>query len=391
MVKKIIRNYTAFMLFEGLATSFFFGTYSLFLIQKGLSLLEVNLLNCSFMVFVFLFEIPTGAIADFFGRKRSVVIGLFIHSLSFLIYFMSKNFWQFLIAEIICAFATTCISGALEALVVDSLNHYGYEGKLEKIFRRAEIRRLGVIIGAIIGGLIGEFNLAWPWLASSTSFFLLGLMVVYFFKEDYFIKPNKIENNFESIKKIAQDSVLYGVKNHSLMFVILFLSILSLITQPLNMYWAIVFKDNFNIPVKFMGFVFALIIIFSYVGAQFSKIWQKKIKCKKNAIIFSQSITLIGILGCCFFVNFSTFLFFFLIHELGRGVINPLVRSYINENIDSKNRATILSFESMILKIGSGIGLIIGGLIADNFGILNSWLISAIILFISIVVFWRKN
>ena len=92
MKYKIIRNYATFVTLEGLAISFFFTTYQLFLQEKGLSLSEINLLNCGFMVASFLFEILTDAITDFFGRKRSVIIGLWLFSLSFLIYFLSDNF-----------------------------------------------------------------------------------------------------------------------------------------------------------------------------------------------------------------------------------------------------------------------------------------------------------
>ncbi|PKM91734.1 hypothetical protein CVU82_00825 [Candidatus Falkowbacteria bacterium HGW-Falkowbacteria-1] len=391
MTKKIIRNYATFMLLEGLALSFFFGTYQLFLLEKGLSLLEINLLNCGFMIANFLLEIPTGAIADFFGRKRSVIIGLWIYALSFFLYFLSQNFWQFLVAEIIGAVAITCISGALEALVVDSLNHYGYDGKLETIFRRGEIRSLGVIVGAVIGSFVGQINLAWPWLLSSLAYVFLAIASNYFFYEDYFIKPEKIKFGLEPMKKIAKESIVYGLKNRPLMFVVAFSAILSLAVQPVNMYWPIAFKNIFDVQTKYMGLIFAAIVISAYVGSQFSKVWQKKIKCQKNAIFFSQIITLLGILGACFFSRLPLFLAFFLIHEFGRGLFNPLSRAYINENIESKNRATVLSFESMVVKAGAGAGLILSGLIADNFGILNSWLISALILVIGIFIFWRKN
>jgi MFS family permease len=158
-MKKVIKNFMIFKLLEGLAISFFFSTYSLFLQEKGLDLLEINLLNCISMISIFILEIPTGAIADFFGRKRSTVIGLFVYSCSFLIYFFSNSFWFFALAEIIGALAITCVSGALEALVVDSLNYYGYTGTLEKVFRRGELRTIGVAVGALIGGFIGGIDL----------------------------------------------------------------------------------------------------------------------------------------------------------------------------------------------------------------------------------------
>jgi len=180
-MKKIIRNYGIFMLFQGLAISFFFSIYQLFLVEKGLSLLEINLINGCFMLANFLFEIPTGVIADFFGRKRSVIIGLWLYSFSFLIYFLSDYFWQFLVAEIIGALAATCISGALESLVVDALNLEGGQNLSNRLFRKAEIRSIGVLIGVIIGSYVGQFNLAWPWMLSVIAFSLLALLSNFLF------------------------------------------------------------------------------------------------------------------------------------------------------------------------------------------------------------------
>ncbi|MCK9439220.1 MAG: MFS transporter [Patescibacteria group bacterium] len=391
MTQKIIRNYSAFMLFEGLALSFFFGTYQLFLVDKGLNLLEINLLNCAFMLANFLFEIPTGAIADFFGRKKSVIFGLWVYSLSFFIYFFSDSFWQFLLAEIIGAFAFSCISGALEALVVDSLKHHKYDGNLETVFRRGEIRHLGIIIGAVAGSFVGQIDLSWPWFLTAVSFAFLAIASHFFFSEDYFSKVEKIAISFEPMKKIARESIVYGLKNRKLMFIVVFSSILAFILQPINMYWPIVFQKNFLVETKYMGLIFSAVVVITYLGSQASSYWQEKIKCKKNAIFFSQIITSLGIIFCFFAFNLSLFFLFFLLHEFGRGLFHPLNRAYINENIESKNRSTVLSFESMIIKAGSGLGLIFSGLIASNFGILNSWLISAIILMITIFVFWRKN
>jgi MFS family permease len=222
MTKKIIRSYAIFMLLEGVAVSFFFGTYSLFLVEKGLSLAEVNIVNASFMIAVFLFEIPTGTIADFFGRKRSVIIGLLIYSFSFLLYFFSDNLWQFLLAEIIGAAAFTCISGALEALVVDSLNHYKYKGKLEFVFRRGELRQIGILLGAIIGSFAGQIDLSWPWLMSSIAFVFLAIFSVFSFREDYFKKTEKRKVSLLALKKLAQGSLSYGLKNKRIILVAFF-------------------------------------------------------------------------------------------------------------------------------------------------------------------------
>jgi MFS family permease len=391
METKIIRNYSYFCLFEGLAISFFFGTYQLFLVEKGLSLLEINLINASFMLASFLFEIPTGVIADFFGRKISVIVGLFIYAFSFFLYFISNNFWQFLLAEIIGAIAFTCISGALEALVVDSLIANNYTGSLSKVFRRGEIRHLGIIVGAVLGGLAGEVNLAWPWLLSSIFFIFLAIFSIFSLHEEKYSKDKQRKVSFEPLKKIAKESISYGFRNRPLMVMIVFSSILAFVLQSFNMYWPLVLKQNFALETKYMGIIFALVVIFAYSGAQFSNFWKKRFTCSKKSIFLSQMITLIGIIGLLFFLSLSWFLIFFLIHEFGRGLFKPLLRDYINKNIDSKNRSTVLSFESMIVKAGAGLGLVIGGLVANNFNILGAWILSALILFLAILFFCFYN
>lgn len=396
MKRKIIRNYAIFVALEGLAISFFFATYQLFLVEKGLSLLEINLLNCCFMLANFLFEIPTGAIADSFGRKRSVIIGLWFFAFSFLFYFLADNFWQFLTAEIIGAFAATCVSGAIEALVFDSLNAQGEQSSSQELFRKAEIRTIGVIVGVVIGSSVASFGLAWPWLLSAIAFSLLALVANFLLPNDegqrkIVFKKSKFKLDFSSLNNLAKESIAYGWKNKRLMNMIYFFAIFSFAVMPINMYWPILLKDNFSVPTKFMGLVFAGIALSVYSGAQLSKMWQKKIKCEKNAIFFSQILTLVGVIGCLIFSKLSPFLVFFLLHEAGRGLLNPLYRDYVNRSIESRNRATVLSFESMVVKAAAGIGLIISGLVADSFDILTSWSFSALVILLSITWFYLKN
>lgn len=389
---KIIKSFVTFNLFEGLAISFFFGTYQLFLIQKGLSLLEINLLNACFMIANFLFEIPTGAIADFFGKKRSVIAGLWVYAISFLIYFLADHFWQFLLAEIIGAIAFACISGALEALIVDALRANHYPGNLEKIFKRAEIRGIGIVIGATIGGFVGQVNLAWPWLLTSIAFVIFAFSAYFFLPNDYRRRTSQVKFSWQPLKIIAQESIAYGLKNRRFMFMVIFSAILAFVFQPLNMYWPLVLKQNFSLEIKYLGLVFSAITILMYLGAQFSEFWQARFICPKKAMFWSQIITAIGIVGASLMTSLPTFLSLFLLHEFGRGLFKPLMRAYINNNIASQNRSTVLSFESMIVKAGSGLGLIVSGFLADSLGILTTWLISGVILIISIIYFsWKNN
>jgi MFS family permease len=391
--KLIIRNFTIFSLLNGLGMSFFFGTYQLFLLSKGFDLLEMNLINLSFMVFVFLFEVPTGLIADFFGRKVSVIVGLCLYSLSFFWYFLAGSFWQCLGAEIVGALAATCISGALDALVVDSLKSVNYTGSINRVFSRGEISQLSVVVGAFLGGLVAEKNLAWPWFLSGVSFAVLAVVSIFLFKEVNFSASEETKKNIKSFKNLFNSSMKDCFKNKQLMLIALFSALMAFSLQAINMYWPLVLKESFNFSPKVTGLFFSLICVALYLGAQFSKLWTRKIICQKRAIFFSQIITLVGILACALIPNFYFFAFFLLFHEFGRGLFKPMYKTYVNSLINSENRATVLSFESMISKIGAGAGLLFSGLIAKSFGITSSWVVSAVILGLGIFIFWfsQKN
>ncbi len=391
MKNNVVRVYSSFMLMQGLAISFFFATSTLFLVEKGLSLFEINLLNASYMLAYLFFEIPTGVNADYFGKKRSVLFGLWIFVFSLLIYFFSNHFWQFFIAEILGALAFACISGALEGLVVDKLRECNYSKSLESVFRKAEIKAVGVIIGASAGSFVGQHNLSWPWLMSSATFALLAILASIYLPSDLKSTDLRLKFSFSPLKKIAKESISYGFKNRRFMFMVIFSAILFFAIQPLNMYWPIILQDVYFIDVKYMGLIFSLIVVFIYLGAQFSAWWQRRFKCPKRAIYLSQLITAISIIFVGILSPLYLFLFFFMFHEFGRGLFKPLSRAYVNGSIVDKNRSTVLSLESMIIKTGGALGLIFSGFIAENFGILNSWILNGIILFVAIIIFYRKN
>lgn len=86
------------------------------------------------------------------------------------------------------------------------------------------------------------------------------------------------------------------------------------------MYWPILLQNNFSVSIEFMGLVFVGISLSVYAGSQFSKFWQKKIKCEKYAIFFSQIFTLLGIAGCLLFSKLSLFLVFFFVKYPGNPV-----------------------------------------------------------------------
>jgi MFS family permease len=123
----------------------------------GLTMLQVFSLNAWFMFWNVVFEVPTGAVADRFGRKRSIAVGTLVTAAACLVYVSTPKFVVFLGAEILFALGNTLVSGADEALVYDSLVAAGEEHRARHWLARLQAAQLvGILVGALGGGIIAS-------------------------------------------------------------------------------------------------------------------------------------------------------------------------------------------------------------------------------------------
>jgi len=130
----------------------------LFFQENGLSLQQVMILQGIYSFMVAAMEIPSGYLADVFGRKHTMILGTIFCFLGFLVISLSFNFWYFFIGEIILGIGSSFISGADSALMYDSLA----ESKKEEEYTKVEGVAYGIgnfseAIAGICGGLLAEY------------------------------------------------------------------------------------------------------------------------------------------------------------------------------------------------------------------------------------------
>src|SRR5437016_4033980 len=130
--KNIQNIYLFLMLFNTLAASFIWGVNTLFLLDAGLSNIEAFAANAFFTVGQVIFEIPTGIVADMWGRRMSYLLGAFTLGVSTLLYLWAWEvhgpFWAWALTSILLGLGFTFFSGATEAWLVDALKATGYKG-----------------------------------------------------------------------------------------------------------------------------------------------------------------------------------------------------------------------------------------------------------------------
>lgn len=390
LTNRIAVTYLFFTGFSNFALSFMFSTYAPFLVENGMSLLQVNIINGFFMTFNIFFEMPTGSFADRVGRHHSLTVSCFLIGLSCLVYFFSHSFWLFIAAEIIGAAGETFASGASDAWLSDSLKKRGEFNLKEEVFRKRTLSRtIGVIIGCLLGSRLGEISLGLPWLASAIFMFLLSILCFFFIKENYSadMKRDQTSNLYTQVKNAWHK----GIKNNKLLYIMSFGGLITLTFQALNMQWSVLFKRSYEFSPTQLGYLFVGIALATALGAELSKQVARRIKNERLAMVIPQLFTAVAIIVCSLSNSYLAVLGTFLAHELGRGFFSPLQQNYINNRLESETRATLLSLDSMFTKLGALLGLLISGLIADSFSIQSAWLFSGTFLAITVIIFIIKT
>ena len=120
--------------------------------ERGLSLTQVGLMEAVFWVCMMLFEVPTGAVADRWGRRTSLALGGFLFTGGTIFFVLADGFVGLAISYVIMAISMTLYSGSGHALLFDSLRVLGRTREYEKHMGRSEALMTGALLGAALFG-----------------------------------------------------------------------------------------------------------------------------------------------------------------------------------------------------------------------------------------------
>src|SRR4051794_13569339 len=164
-----------------LAASLIWGVNTIFLLDAGLNNFQAFAANAFFTAGMVLFEVPTGVVADVWGRRVSYLLGTLTLSGSTFLYWLlwqtHAPFWPWAIVSMLLGLGFTFFSGAVEAWLVDALHFAKYDGSLETIMGRGQmVAGAAMLGGSVLGGVIAQAtNLGVPFLMR------VGVLVAMFF------------------------------------------------------------------------------------------------------------------------------------------------------------------------------------------------------------------
>src|SRR5918992_98130 len=215
---RVQRTYLLLTLLSTLAASFIWGINTLFLLDAGLNNAEAFAANAFFTAGMVVFEVPTGVLADTWGRRVSYLLGaatLLLSTLLYLAMWQAKApFWGWAIASILIGLGFTFFSGATEAWLVDALAFSGFKEHLESVLARGQIvGGAAMLTGSVAGGLIAQVtNLGVPYILRSV---LLGLTLVaaFFLMKDLGFSPDRSRGPLVEVRRVVRASLDNGWRN----------------------------------------------------------------------------------------------------------------------------------------------------------------------------------
>ncbi|MEG0309074.1 MAG: MFS transporter [Clostridium sp.] len=318
--------------------------WMLYLAYKGMSLVEIGILEAIHHGTSLLFEVPTGALADILGRKKTIVIGRLVSAIQAVLMLTCNSFIGFAIAFVISPISYNLNSGSEEALVYDSLKVIGREDEYLKINGRLNfIIEVAQGIAVLVGGILSDYSFAYSYvLAAIISMCAFGVSLG--FKE-----PDIHEEKKERVRVKGHFKECYRVmkENKSLILMMMFFEGIEMVGTTIYFYSQQYFSD--------MGYsrsLIAIIYVLSSVGCAIVATQIYKVERKLKSHILYVVPMLSGIFLIILGVSTGvTSIIGFIIFSAIINSLYPISSDYINKLIPSAQRATLISVQSMCFSL----------------------------------------
>jgi MFS family permease len=382
--RTIQRTYLVLLLGNTLAASLIWGINTIFLLDAGLSNLEAFAANAFFTAGMVIFEVPTGIVADTVGRRASYLWGTVTLAGSTLLYVLlwqiGAPFWQWAVVSLLIGLGFTFFSGAVEAWVVDALTATGFKGSLESVFGRGQIvMGAAMLAGSVAGGFIAQQT------SLGVPFVLRGVILIVMFvvafrlMHDVGFTPERTGRMVHEVRTVAAASIEYGWKVPAVKW----LMVEALFTGGVGIYGFYALQpyllELYGDPQAYQiaGLVAAIVAGTQILGGVAAPRVRLLFRRRTTALIVMEVIGVAALALIGLIANFWAVIALIVVWALVFAASMPIRQTYINGLIPSRQRATILSFDSLMSSAGGVWAQPLLGRVADVWGYAPSYVVGA--------------
>lgn len=382
--RSIQRTYLVLLLGNTLAASFIWGINTIFLLDAGLSNVETFAANAFFTAGMVLFEVPTGVVADTVGRRASYLLGTVTLAVSTLLYVLlwqvGAPFWAWAAVSALIGLGFTFFSGALQAWVVDALAATGFTGEMESVFGRGQaVTGAAMLTGSVAGGLIAQqTSLGVPFVLRGV---VLAVMFAVAFKvmRDIGFTPAGTGRPLVAMRQVASASIDHGWRVPAVKWMM----VETLFTGGVAIYGFYALQPHllelYGDPHAYQiaGLSAAIVAGAQMLGGALASRIRGLFDHRVSALIAMAGVSVITIALVGSVHSFWAVIGLTVVWALLFSATMPIRQAYINDMIPSQQRATILSFDSLMNSAGGVWGQPVLGRAADAWGYAPSYVMSA--------------
>ncbi|NCN45109.1 MAG: hypothetical protein CO040_02325 [Candidatus Pacebacteria bacterium CG_4_9_14_0_2_um_filter_36_8] len=366
-----LKNIRIFYFLTAFTSFWFLAANWLFFWLKFMNYQQLGIIDAITFGAGLLMEIPSGAISDLVGKKKTIVLGTGTAFFSIILMASAQNIYMLFIAQLFLVLGWALNSGSLEALVYDSLLEKGREKEYEKVMSVSSSLASFITIGAIfIGGFLYEFYFRLPTFAWGITWgiaFLLALK----------LREPKIDSevfSWSNYWKQLKTGTLALLKPELISFSVVIFSLMG---------GYFLYDFGFLKPALATAFGFnvfqqsSLFAFLALVGASVVLLvpWLRKRITDRKGLYLLTFMLGTGFVIAYFFNNWLGIISLLLI-DISGYLVYPWISVVINQEIESKHRATSLSAVALLSKVPYVFLSIIAGTMANNseIGIFSWWI-----------------
>ncbi len=370
------------------------GVYQIVVV--GMTPFQLVLAGTVLSITVFVFEIPTGIVADVYSRRLSVIIGILVAGAGALVVGLSPTLGAVLFGNFLWGLSETFISGAFTAWFVDEVGQARAEPGM---LRRVQVEQVAMIAGLFAGALLGSFVIALPLLLGGAGLLLLGGLLALIMPETGFAPLPKGERSTWGNVWATFQGGLQVVRGHRVLTALTLLFLVwGAATEGFYRLWEKHLIDNFTLPP--LPVPQPAVIWFSLLAFCAGLLTMGASELVRRQIIGLRDRGMAGLLFGVTVLLLAALVGFALAPELTvavgaylaayglGGLVMPIVEAWTNRHIDSRVRATVLSMYGQVEAVGRvGGGPLVGGV--GNRSMRLAMLLSAALLVPALLVYAR--
>jgi MFS family permease len=396
--RRVQSVYFTLLIGNTLAASFIWGVNTLFLLDAGLSNLEAFAANAFFSVGMVIFEVPTGVVADTLGRRMSYLLGTITLAATTAMYYwlwvIEAPFWAWAVVSVLLGLGFTFFSGATEAWLVDALTATGYTGSLERVFGRGTaLSGAAMFIGSITGGAVAQAtDLGVPFIMRA------GVLVIMFvvaalLMHDLGFTPAGRAHPLQATKTVFKASLAYGLGRPPVRYLMLASFFTTgvgfYVFYALQPYLVELWGDEEAYSIA--GLAAAILSGAQVIGGYLAPWVRRRFRRRTTTVLLSLVVSTGVLVALGLNRSFWLALLLLVLWGLVDAAAGPVRRAYLNDMIPSAQRATVLSFDSLLGSAGGAVIQPVLGRSADLWGYPGSLLVSSAFQVLAVPFIWLSR